>query len=299
MKAITLLLCLVAATSMAQIKGNKTIETRTFNIENVNNIKINFYADVTIDASLKEGLTITTDENLFDYIQKNVVDNTLYLDQKEWISSSKKTKIIIGAPNLKRVETGTHDITKIINVNSEALQIMSPIGKVFIEGKTKQLNLGVELASVDASKLIAENAYVNIWGRGTASINVLNEVDGKVSKSGTLNYVNTPASNTVKKQKDKHDVEDVSDVKEINEEVKYINFKIKNNSINRNNFYVVGPKPDGSKFSYGFPMMPLSKRQETWTTGTKIYKVNRIGLRKLLVTITAENENQIVKLFQK
>ena len=299
MKAITLLLCLVGATSMAQIKGNKTIETRTFKVENVNNIKINFYADVTIDASLEEGLTITTDENLFDYIQKNVVDNTLYLDQKEWISSSKKTKIVIGAPNLKRVETGTHDITKIVNIDSEALQILSPIGKVFIEGKTKQLNLGVELATVDASKLITDNAYVNIWGLGTATVNVLNEVDGKVSKSGTLKFVNTPASNTVKTQKDKHTIEDGNTSKQTNDDVKYINFKIKNNSLNRNNFYVVGPKPDGSKFSYGFPMMPLSKRQETWTTGTKIYKVNGIGLRKLLVTITEDNEDQIVKLFQK
>ena len=284
---------------MAQIKGNKTIETRTFKVENVNNIKINFYADVTIDASLEEGLTITTDENLFDYIQKNVVDNTLYLDQKEWISSSKKTKIVIGAPNLKRVETGTHDITKIVNIDSEALQILSPIGKVFIEGKTKQLNLGVELATVDASKLITDNAYVNIWGLGTATVNVLNEVDGKVSKSGTLKFVNTPASNTVKTQKDKHTIEDGNTSKQTNDDVKYINFKIKNNSLNRNNFYVVGPKPDGSKFSYGFPMMPLSKRQETWTTGTKIYKVNGIGLRKLLVTITEDNEDQIVKLFQK
>ena len=299
MKKITLLLFLVGMTGISQIKGNKTIETRDFNVAGLEHIKINFYAKVTIDQSAEESMRITTDSNLFDLIDTEVVDGVLHLNQKKWISPSQNAIITIGAPNLKRVETGTHDITKIINVNSEALQIMSPIGKVFIEGKTKQLNLGVELASVDASKLIAENAYVNIWGRGTASINVLNEVDGKVSKSGTLNYVNTPASNTVKKQKDKHDVEDVSDVKEINEEVKYINFKIKNNSINRNNFYVVGPKPDGSKFSYGFPMMPLSKRQETWTTGTKIYKVNRIGLRKLLVTITAENENQVVKLFQK
>ena len=299
MKAITLLLCLVTAISMAQIKGNKTIETRTFNIENVNNIKINFYADVTIDVSLEEGLTITTDENLFDYIQRNVVDNTLYLGQKEWISSSKKTKIIIGAPNLKRVETGTHDITKIINVNSETLNIISPIGKVFIEGKTKQLNLGVELATVDASMLIADNVYVNIWGWGTATLNVLNQVDGTVSKNGTLKYASTPTSNIVKTQKSKHDLEEVTSVNQTNKEVRYINFKIKNNSINRNNFYVVGSKPDGSKFSYGFPMMPLSKRQETWTTGTKIYKVNHIGLRKLLVTITEDNEDQIVKLFQK
>ncbi|MBO6632382.1 MAG: hypothetical protein JJ936_12670, partial [Psychroserpens sp.] len=77
----------------------------------------------------------------------------------------------------------------------------------------------------------------------------------------------------------------------------YINFKIKNNSSNRNQFYVVGPKPDGSKFSYGFPMMPNSKRHENWTVGTKVYKVNSLGFKKLLVTIVKENENQVVDLF--
>jgi len=83
------------------------------------------------------------------------------------------------------------------------------------------------------------------------------------------------------------------------EEVRYIKFKIKNNSFNRNHFYVVGPKPNGGKFSYGFPMMPGQIRKETWTTGTKIYKTTKLGLRKLLVTIKADDENQVVKLFRK
>lgn len=82
-----------------------------------------------------------------------------------------------------------------------------------------------------------------------------------------------------------------------NEKPEFINFKIKNNSANRNHFYVVGPKPNGKKFSYGFPMMPFAKRKEYWTTGTKVYKVNRLGFRKLLITIKAEDENEIVKLF--
>ena len=59
----------------------------------------------------------------------------------------------------------------------------------------------------------------------------------------------------------------------------------------------MGPKQDGSKFGYGFPMMPYATRKETWTIGTKVYKVNKIGLKKLLVTINKDNENQVVKLF--
>lgn len=88
-----------------------------------------------------------------------------------------------------------------------------------------------------------------------------------------------------------------SDIEVAKEKPEFINFIIKNNSFNRNHFYVVGPKPNGRKFSYGFPMMPFFKRKEYWTTGTKVYKVNRLGLRKLLITIKPEDENTVVKLF--
>lgn len=80
---------------------------------------------------------------------------------------------------------------------------------------------------------------------------------------------------------------------------KYIDIKIKNNSLNRNHFEVRGPKQDGSYFGYGFPMMPGASKKERWTVGTTVYRVNRVGLRKLLVTLTTEDAGKTVKLFEK
>lgn len=297
MKKITLLLLLITVTSVAQVEGNKTIETRFFNIENIERIKINFYAYVTIDASAKEGMTITTDSNLFHLIEKEVLDNTLNLNQKEWISPSEKAIITIGAPNLKYVETNTHNITSIKNINNDTFSLLSPIGTVIIQGKTKQFNLGLELAKVDASKLISENAYINIWSWGNAKVNVTNEIKGKIINSGKLIYLNEPRliKTSTKKGGIITSIKDINTLKKA--ETKYISFKIKNNSANRNHFYVVGPKADGTKFSYGFPMMPMATRKENWSVGTKIYKVNSIGLRKLLITIEAKNEDETVRLF--
>ena len=297
MKKITLMLFLIGMIGFAQTKGNRNIETRTFNIKNVENIKINFYAKVTIDQSATEGMTITTDSNLFDLIDKEMVGNTLHLDQKKWISPSKDAIIIIGAPNLKKVETGTHDVTKIINVNNDYLSIMAPIGTLIIQGKTKELRLGAELAKIDASNLVADNAFVNIWSWGAAKVNVVNSLNGKVSNSGKLIYVNTPKRINVKATKEGRvvSIDALDEIK--NPEATYISFKIKNNSTNRNHFAVVGPKPDGSKFGYGFPMMPFSTKKERWTIGTKVYKVSKIGLRKLVVTIKPEDEGKVIKLF--
>lgn len=297
MKKITYLLLLVGMTGLAQIKGNKQIETRTFAIENVQHVKINFYAKITIDPSLEEGLTITTDNNLFDLIDKEVVENTLHLDQKEWIKPSKDAVITIGAPNLRRLTTGTHDVTRVINFDGDQLQVTAPIGTIKLQGKTKELRLGVELAKVDASELEAENALVNIWSWGKVKVNVINSLQAKVSNDGSLIYINEPRKLN-KRTNSGGKIVSLADKDEIrNPEAKYISFKIRNNSGNRNHFRVVGPKPDGSKFGYGFPMMPFSTRKERWTVGTKVYKVNSLGFEKLLVTISSEDENGIVKLF--
>ena len=297
MKKITYLLMLVGITSLAQIKGNQQIETRTFQITNIEHVKINFYAKVTIDPALNEGLTITTDSNLFDLIDKEVVGNTLHLDQKEWIKPSKDAIITIGAPKLKELTTGTHDLTRVINLNSEKLKITAPIGTVKLQGITKELQLDVKLAKVDASKLDVENANVNVWSWGKARVNVRNSLEAQVSNNGTLIYVNEPLQLNRKTESGGSILALGEEDKIKNPEAKFISFKIRNNSANRNNFQVVGPKPDGSKFGYGFPMMPFSTRKERWSVGTKVYKVNSLGFKKLLVTITPEDEGQIVKLF--
>ncbi|MDT0557469.1 hypothetical protein RM697_02340 [Ichthyenterobacterium sp. W332] len=96
------------------------------------------------------------------------------------------------------------------------------------------------------------------------------------------------AFNITSAQNDKHE----------SKNIQWINFKIKNNSKNRNHFVVKGPKAEGSKFGYGFPMMPYEKRKEKWSVGTKIYKENKLGFRKLLVTITANDEGKVVNLFK-
>lgn len=291
MKKIIIIALLINLSSFAQVKGNKKIETRTFSVENLEVIKVHLYAKVIIDNAAKSEMAITTDANLFELIDKEIVDSVLDLNQLKWIAASQKIIIKIGAPNLKRVESGTHGFTEIINLNNTSLNVIAPVGNIKISGKTNQLNLGIELATIDASKVNAENARVNIWSSGKAIVNVKNELFTILDEDARIEVLNVPKSL-------KGDLKTINSKKETlkNVSLKWIRFKIKNNSWNRNHFYVVGPKKDGSKFSYGFPMMPGTTRKENWSVGTKIYKVNSFGLRKLLVKIKPEDEGKIVKL---
>jgi hypothetical protein len=292
MKKLIIIVILINTSIFAQVKGNKNIETRTFSIDNLETIKINLYAKIIIDYAAKEEMIITADSNLFEKIDTEVVDGKLNLNQLEWIQPSQKIVVKIGAPNLKRVEKGTHETLQIINIDSEYLNIMALVGNVLVSGKVDQFNIGVEIGEVDASKLIAKNARVNIWSRGKASVYVQNEIYSIIKNYGKLVLVNQPR---ILKGDTKKVV--ANSKKGYNEDITWINFKIKNNSWNRNHFIVIGPKKDGSTFSYGFPMMPGSTRKENWSVGTKVFKLNSIGLRKLLVQIKDDDKDSTIKLF--
>ena len=89
----------------------------------------------------------------------------------------------------------------------------------------------------------------------------------------------------------------ISEYEAQEKDLEWISFKIKNNSPKRNNFTVRGPKADGSYFGYGFPMNPHAVKKEKWSVGTKIYSQTKLGFKKLLVEITAEDEGKVIELF--
>lgn len=296
MRTILFIILGLTFTLNAQVKGNKQIETRTFNFENVKTIKTNLYAKITVDPSAKAGLTITTDSNLFRFIDTEIIDGTINLEQLKWIQPSQNIIIKMGTPNLERFEQGTHDTSKIINANLENLSVLATIGKVIIEGRITTLQLGVELGAIDASKTEAKDVYANIWSRGTVKVNATDILQAEVSNDGKLIYISEPKSKKINTKKGGLVYKD-SDKPKANSDLKWIRFKIKNNAANRNHFVVIGPKKDGSSFSYGFPMMPNAIRKENWSVGTQLYQKNSLGFRKLIKTITKADEGRTISLF--
>lgn len=293
MKKITFILLLVGLTGMAQVNGNKNIETRTVSVVGLTDLEMGLYARVTIDAFAKAEMTITTDSNLLDRLNIDIVNGTMKLSQSEWIQPSEPIIITLGAPQLKRLEVNVHEKVILNNISSQNFSLMAINGTIVVDGVVEELTADAENGTIDAKDLIAQRVYLNVWGRGKAMLNVEELLESQLSEDARLELVGQP-------QKIKGDVwptvvrnEPMDDGKGV-----YINLKIKNNSWNQNHFSVKGPKSDGSMFGYGFPMMPGAIKKERWTVGTKIYRVNTIGLKKLLVEITAEDDGKVVKLFK-
>lgn len=292
MKKLTVVLLLVGMTGIAQVKGNKNITTRTIDMQGLTAIEMGLYAQVVIDQNATAEMIITTDSNLQELIDTEVVDGILKLAQLEWIQPSQRIKITIGAPSLTRLQVGVNETVLLKNVDREAISLMALNGEIVASGKANKVGIGAENGTVNASKLEVKQANVNIWGHGKAIVNATELVESTLHKNARLEFVQQPEkvigdTNTISEE-----------AKTAFAKAKYIDIKIKNNSWNRNHFVVKGPKQDGSYFGYGFPMMPGTVKKERWTIGTKVYKVNKMGVKKLLVTITEKNEGEVLELFK-
>ncbi len=292
MKKIIIIALCSTLSSLAQITGNKNIETLSFKATNITGVKIDLHANIFIDTALKEGMTITTDSNLFKYIGKDTSNGILHFDQLKWIQPSNGIVIKIGAPLLKYIEQDAHDSVTITNLDAQYLEVIGTLGKIKLQGKVARLDLKIKSGKVDAKNLIVTNATTTITGYGNAVVNVTNELHTNIKEAKRLQLIGVP-----KKITGNYNELSLKKVKINTQKMTWIPLKIKNNSWKWNSFEVIGPKTNGQTFSYGFALIPGASKKEKWSTGTRVYKVGNNGKKELLVTITKEDKNTTVKLF--
>ncbi|MEL6122182.1 MAG: DUF2807 domain-containing protein [Bacteroidota bacterium] len=298
MKSLVLFLTMaLGSTVFGQINGNKNIVTRTFPLEDVRQLEISLYADITVDAGAStEEITLTMDENLIKHVDMEVVDGRLDLGQLRWIETSNDAMIRISAPLIEQFIQGTHDVTRIVNLDRKEFSVMGLVGDIILEGTVQSINIGGELGTIDARELRAESVDVNLWGPSTVLLNEPARITGKMTDGGTLTYEAGEPEVKVKTTNGSI-LGTPTQIKEKKKpKTRYITVKIKNNSDQRLQAYVRGPKPEGKFFSYGFPMRPNQVKKERWTIGTKVFRTSTLGRRKL-IELTAEDEGKTVNLF--
>ena len=295
---LNLLFCFLIFTSCSgksPIVGDKQITTKSLNISGVNSVKINLYAKVTIDASMEDKLTMEVDANLLDHIKLSFDNGKLEIDQENWIQPSKPIIIHIGAQGLQEVIQSTHEEMKIINLDTKEILVKAEVGRIRLEGTATKLISDIRLGTVEATRLQVEEIEVDMNGWGELHVDDPSQIYGTIKGGASLVYKTKPSVSNL-------DISDNSSVvsfddRTINkDETRYISLQIKNDSWKRINAYVIGPKPEGGKFSYGFPMRPGQTRSERWTIGSKIYRVSTLGTKKLLTTITANDEGKTIHL---
>lgn len=280
-------------TTFAQINGNKNIQTRTFDYSDIQTFELLISAQVTIDGSQDEAMKITTDENIFEYLDIKNTGKKVSINQAEWIEFS-KMEITFGSTALTKLITSGYGNFTIKNIYAETFTVINPVGTVSLNGKADNLVVKTKIGKVDAKQLTVENADISIADDGEVTVNASESVVTNISEEGIITYVSEPAH---VKTSNTGEVKSFSEIEreEVIEEAVYIELKVQNNTSSRKQFYIKGPK--NRRFSYGFPMNAYQKRAKNVPVGTKIYQVNKLGAKTLLVTIEADDEGQVVKLF--
>ena len=182
-----------------------------------------------------------------------------------------------------------------MNINNSTFTATAEVGTIRLLGKSELLQANAEVGTVIADDLEVNIADVDIDGWGKVSVGKAKTISGMVRHGGNLVYQDS-ATNVKAGSDDESTVVLAGSTSTVETKTRYIKLKVKNNSWKRLNAYVIGPKPDGKKFSYGFPMRPGQVRDKNWTIGTKVYRKTALGVRKLLIEIKAEDEGQVVNL---
>ena len=280
-----------------QIKGDGNIITKQIEITSIDHLDISLYAKIEVDMSQPVGMTMTADANLFEHIDYEVLDGRLELSQKQWIRPSEDIIIKIGAPDLYKIQQGTHETVIVKGIDRDVFNATALVGDIVLMGRCKILYAGGEVGDIDATGLDAEEVEVNLWNWGKIKLDAPKTIKGIVKDDGQIIYESENTEVDVQKKGGGKVINRLKKEVVTNPDARFIKFKIKNNSLKRINAYVRGPKPDGSFFSYGFPMLPGQVRKKDWTVGTKVFRVTRLGIKKLLLEITEDDEGEVVKMY--
>ncbi|MBX2845001.1 MAG: DUF2807 domain-containing protein [Saprospiraceae bacterium] len=303
MRHLFILLLVGSSTLVSgQIRGNGELTTKRFALGEVQELLININATIEIDAAANDNyIEITTDENLIEYLVPENDNGKVELSQKEWVKPKRGLSYVIGSTDLQVLKNDSWADVRVDDLSQEYFRYQSLVGgEAVFTGQVNEFRLALEGGNINASELIAQNAFVNIWDDAQALITVVQELHSEVSHGGRLMYTQEPAKVNKKTKAGGqvyHQAE--HDTKGKKEEVEFITFKIKSKGTEIIQAYVKGPNGRGGTFSYGLPIRPFTPKKETWSVGTKLYSVNKMGIKTLIYTVKKEDAGKVITVSKK
>ena len=205
------------------IKGNGTIETKTFPQNNFNAISISGGWTADIRYSETFSIQIETDENIFPYLDISLTGTTLNIGFKSgyrYSISPTQCKVSITMPALIKLQTfgsltavissfnmpedsmsidisGSGNITaRDITVNTLKVDV-SGSGDFSVTGKAENMIADVSgSGDIKTTDFETEKADISISGSGTAKVWVTRHLKADIGASGSVRYKGNPVIET-------------------------------------------------------------------------------------------------------
>ncbi|MBL3654894.1 head GIN domain-containing protein [Fulvivirga sediminis] len=210
------LLNIVACGSYVEEKGNGKIITKETVLETFKELDLGGNYEVFLRKSDSPKITLTTDENLHEFITFNVKEGVLHVDSEVSMASEEPIRLDVyytdiqtirigGAVSIESLEPVKGDHLWIsmsgagainLEVNVKDLKVnVSGAGAVQLSGHAEQQNVQLSGAGgYEADELKSVNCKIEISGVGGASVYVEETLNASVSGVGGVSYKGNPES---------------------------------------------------------------------------------------------------------
>jgi hypothetical protein len=151
--------------------------------------------DVEVQRGASHRITVDADSRAIEYVAINVLNDKLSVGLKGNSTLDGKIKLIIELPALARLDFSGAGNIVINDVAGDKLEIFAEkaAGDLAVSGKVKDLKLKINGAvTVDAGKLMAQNADVDVRGASSATVNVKGSLNAKAAGAATIRYCGNP-----------------------------------------------------------------------------------------------------------
>lgn len=205
-----------------EVKGNGNLITKNLTVGEFDGIFVGGSFDVKLIDGKEDKVTVTIDENLFEYLVTEVKNGELVIKWKKGINISTRSKNLITIP-FKDIDAlslaGSGDVFSEAVIKSDALKTtlsgsgdlklkvaantlktsISGSGDISLSGSTTSVDIGISgSGDIHAYELKTKNADLSIAGSGTIKISVSDNLKARIAGSGDIYYKGNPTKQDVK-----------------------------------------------------------------------------------------------------
>ena len=205
-----------------KVVGSGNVTTKTVNTGNYDGIKGVGSMDIHLEKGTEGNITVTTDDNLHEYLEIEVKDNMLviktkkntYLKTKKGIhitvpfndisevslvgSGDIDTKDTIKTDELEVRVTGSGDVDLALEANMVDANITGS-GDMVLSGSTNSLDVSVTgSGDFKGSDLVSQNTEARVSGSGDARVVAKQSLKARVNGSGDITYSGNPEKSDTK-----------------------------------------------------------------------------------------------------
>jgi len=176
------------------VRGSGVAKTETRDVKPFTEVEIDGIGELILAAGPAPSLVVSGDDNLLPLLETEVKGERLVVKGKKSMSTKLKLEIKATTPAVKLVSASGVSVVSLSGVASDELRIdVSGAATVTAKGRARKLTAVLSgVGKLEATRLSAEAATVDVSGSASADVNASESLEAKVSGTGRVRYAGEP-----------------------------------------------------------------------------------------------------------